>query len=79
MELNQAVVSHVRDILLKEPIAKRVYSRIRHTPAFARKVDMLDDMGDKARQYFVINPQVRSPANARVIHQGRLRQSRFIR
>ncbi|HMY38459.1 MAG TPA: type VI secretion system membrane subunit TssM [Marinagarivorans sp.] len=68
VELNQAVVNHVRDILLKEPIAKRVYSRIRHTPAFARKVDMLDEMGDKARQYFVINPQVREALQMPVLY-----------
>ncbi|MEY4590521.1 MAG: hypothetical protein RL497_2597 [Pseudomonadota bacterium] len=68
VELNQAVVSHVRDVLLKEPIAKRVYSRIRHTPAFARKVDMLEELGDKARQYFVINPQVREALQMPVLY-----------
>jgi type VI secretion system protein ImpL len=59
VELNPAVVAHVKDILLREPIAKRVYSRIRHTPLYAREVDMLESLGDKARQYFVITPAVR--------------------
>lgn len=68
IELNAGVVNHVRDILLREPIAKRVYSRIRHTPAFARKVDMLDELGDKARQYFVINPQVREALQMQVLY-----------
>jgi type VI secretion system protein ImpL len=68
VELNHALVNNVREIILKEPIAKQIYSRIRYTPSYARKVDMLDEMGDKARQYFVINPQLLEASQIPVLY-----------
>lgn len=55
--LNANLISATRSLLLRVPVHQRVYSRIKTNPQFTRKIDMLNQFGEPAREAFrVTNP-----------------------
>ncbi len=51
-KLNETVVAKTRALLLREPVAHRVYSRVRTNPAYTRKIDLMAQFGDTVRNVF---------------------------
>ena len=47
--LNRSLVSNTRSLILREPVAQRVYSRVRSNPLYSRKVDLLSLFGSAVR------------------------------
>ncbi len=57
-ELNSRLVKQTRSILLRVPVHKRIYSRIRTKPEFNQKIDVLNMFGEGVREVFKITPAV---------------------
>ena len=57
-ELNARLVKDTRALILREPVAQRVYSRVRTNPLYNRKVDLLAAMGAAVRKSYKINSDV---------------------
>ncbi|RDH83836.1 MAG: type VI secretion system membrane subunit TssM [endosymbiont of Galathealinum brachiosum] len=57
-QLNARVVSQTRNTLLRVPVHKRIYSRIRTKPEFNQKIDVLNMFGEAVRDAYTISPAV---------------------
>lgn len=57
--LDRTLVADTRALLLSEPVAERVYSRVRTLPAHNRLVDLLSQFGEGARTAFKIDADSR--------------------
>ena len=57
-ELNAALVKDTRALLLREPVAQRVYSRVRTNPLYNREVDLLSLFGSSTRSIYQIDSNV---------------------
>lgn len=55
-ELNKQIVASTRQRLLRMPIEQRIYQRIKATPDYANKVNMLNEMGSAVRDTFIVTP-----------------------
>ena len=51
-KLNDVLVRDTRELLLREPVAHRVYSRVRTNPEYNRKIDLLAQFGENVRNVF---------------------------
>ncbi len=58
VRLNSNIIQTTRATLLRVPVSRRIYSRIRNNPEYSRKVNILDEYGETVRNAFVINPAV---------------------
>jgi len=58
--LNETVVSQTRSILLRIPIAQRVYSQIKSSSEYSKPVDMLNFLGESVRTTFRMDERTRS-------------------
>ena len=59
-KLNSRLVKQTRATLLRVPVHKRIYSRIRTRPEYNQKIDVLNMFGEAVRDTFVINSTVQS-------------------
>ena len=59
-DLNKPLVEQTRSILLRIPIAQRVYSRIKASSQYGKSVDMLNFYGDAVRTNYRIDERVRT-------------------
>jgi len=57
-KLNSRIVSQTRNTLLRVPVHKRIYSRIRTKPELNQKIDVLNMFGEAVREAFIISPLV---------------------
>lgn len=57
-ELNSRLVKQTRSTLLRVPVHKRIYSRIRTKPEFNQKIDVLNMFGEAVRDSYTITPAV---------------------
>jgi len=55
-QLNSRTVQQTRNTLLRVPVHKRIYSRIRTKPDFNQKIDVLNMFGEAVRDSFAITP-----------------------
>ena len=55
-QLNTRLVQQTRSLLLRVPVHKRIYSRIKTKPEFYQKVDVLNLFGETVREAFNITP-----------------------
>jgi len=55
IKLNKTLISQTRSLLLRVPVSKRVYSRIRTNPEYTREVDLLNQFGLSVRSAFKVN------------------------
>ena len=53
--LNPRLVKQTRTLLLRVPVHKRIYSRIRTNPEFNQKIDVLNLFGETVREAFEID------------------------
>jgi type VI secretion system protein ImpL len=58
VEINQNLVKQTRDVLLRVPVAQRIYSRIRTNSRYLQPVDMLNEFGESVRTAFKINDEI---------------------
>lgn len=56
--LNTALVKDTRALLLHEPVAQRVYSRVRTNPLYNREVDLTSLFGTSMRNVYQVNSNV---------------------
>jgi len=56
--LNARLVKDTRELILREPVAQRVYSRVRSNPVYNRKVDLLAAFGAPVRTSYKIDSNV---------------------
>ncbi|MBI3560585.1 MAG: type VI secretion system membrane subunit TssM [Gammaproteobacteria bacterium] len=56
--LNQDLVRSVRLDLLRVPVPQRIYSSIRSDSKFTQNVNLMEDIGDSAKNIYVFNDQV---------------------
>ena len=59
-ELNKRIVRNTRDLLMRVPVAGRVYARIKTNPSYMREIDLLSVFGEQTRTTYKINDNVRS-------------------
>jgi len=57
-KLNNRIVNQSRNILLRVPVHKRIYSRIRTKPVFNQKIDVLNMFGEAVRDAYMVNPSI---------------------
>ncbi len=57
-ELNAQLVKDTRALILREPVAQRVYSRVRTNPLYTRTVDLLAAFGATVRNAFKIDSEI---------------------
>jgi len=57
-QLNARMISQTRNTLLRVPVHKRIYSRIRTKPEFNQKIDVLNMFGEAVRDSYTINPSI---------------------
>ncbi len=55
VKLNNNLVLQTRSLLLRVPVAKRVYSRIRTNPIYNQKVDLLNQFGMSVRTAYKVD------------------------
>ncbi|MCP5079727.1 MAG: type VI secretion system membrane subunit TssM [Psychromonas sp.] len=67
-ELNKQVLASTRQRLLRMPIEQRIYQRIKSQPEFARKVNMLDEMGGAVRDTYIITPAMQHAVTIPVLY-----------
>ncbi len=58
-KLNKNLIAQTRSLLLRVPVSKRVYSRIRTNPEYTQKVDLLNQFGISVRAAYKINNQTK--------------------
>ncbi len=58
VQLNQRIISQTRSTLLRVPVHKRIYSRVRTKPEFNQKIDVLNMFGEGVRDVYEITPSV---------------------
>jgi type VI secretion system protein ImpL len=66
-ELNEPLVAQTRAVLLRIPIAQRVYSRIKASSQYNKPVDMLNFYGDAVRTNYKIDERVRTAMHIPVL------------
>lgn len=52
--LNTSLVAQTRSLLLSIPVAQRIYRRIKSDPQFNQPINLLDQLGDSARNVFAL-------------------------
>jgi len=57
-ELEQQVLISTRQRLLRMPIEQRIYQRIKSSPDYSQKVNMLNEMGGAVRDTFIASPAI---------------------
>ncbi len=57
-QLNDQIVKQTRNLLLRVPVHKRIYSRIRTNPEYTQKIDLLNLFGESVRETFVMTDGV---------------------
>ncbi len=55
-QLNSRIVKQTRNTLMRVPVHKRIYSRIRTKPEFNQRIDVLNMFGEAVRDAYVITP-----------------------
>lgn len=72
VEINQNLVRQTRDVLLRVPVAQRIYSRIRTNPHYLQPVDMLNEFGESVRMAFKMNDSVSKTLSVPLLftHEG---------
>ncbi|WP_075188036.1 type VI secretion system membrane subunit TssM [Teredinibacter haidensis] len=58
VELNKRLVSQTRSLLLRVPVSKRIYSRIKTSPDYVQPVDMLNHFGESVRAAYKVNAKI---------------------
>ena len=61
--LNDQIVKQTRDLLLRVPVHKRIYSRIRTNPQYIQKINLLNLFGESVRDVFNITAEVQGALN----------------
>lgn len=56
--LDRRVLTSTRDLLLRVPVSKRIYERIRTNPQYTQPVNLLNEFGESVRNSFVLNSKV---------------------
>ena len=56
--LNSGLVSVIRSELLRVPLARRIYNRLRTNPEYSEKVDLVNNFGESVRETYTINTNV---------------------
>lgn len=57
IDLNPRIVRQTRQLLLQEPVSKRVYARVKSNPIYMQQVDMLNLLGEAARAAFILDAE----------------------
>jgi type VI secretion system protein ImpL len=57
-QLDTRLIQQTRNLLLRDPVEKRIYSRIRTSPEFSQKINVLNLFGGAVRDAYVINPEI---------------------
>ncbi|MFT6986122.1 MAG: type VI secretion system protein ImpL [Psychromonas sp.] len=57
-QLNKQVLRSTRQHLMRMPASQRIYQRIRVQPKYARKVNILNEMGGAVRDTYIITPAI---------------------
>ncbi|VAW91010.1 IcmF-related protein [hydrothermal vent metagenome] len=57
VKLNNSLVAQTRSLLLRVPVSKRVYSRIRTNPDYSQTVDLLNQFGMSVRAAYKVDNQ----------------------
>jgi len=57
IKLNNTLIAQTRALLLRVPVSKRVYSRIKTKPEYTQKVDLLNQFGMSVRSTYKVNNQ----------------------
>jgi len=52
--LNNTLISQTRSLLLRIPVSKRIYSRIKAKPEYAGNIDLLNQIGESVRSAYKI-------------------------
>ena len=55
VELNDNLVGQVRSVLLRVPVAQRIYGRVRTNPELIHNIDMLNQFGESVRAAYKID------------------------
>ena len=62
-KLNAQIVKQTRSLLLRVPVHKRIYSRIRTNPEYIQKIDLLNLFGESVRESFVMTDSIQASLN----------------
>jgi type VI secretion system protein ImpL len=57
-ELDKHVLASTRNLLLRVPVSKRIYERIRTNPQYTQRIDLLNAFGESVRDTYLVNPKV---------------------
>ncbi|VAW58770.1 IcmF-related protein [hydrothermal vent metagenome] len=57
-QLNTQLVRQTRALLLRVPVQKRIYSRIKTNPEYYQKIDILNLFGESVRESYTVTPSV---------------------
>lgn len=57
-ELNKRLVSSTRSLLLRVPVAQRIYSRVKSNSKYQQKINLLNEYGESVRNTFKNNPKI---------------------
>jgi len=58
-QLNTQLVAQTRTLLLRVPVHKRIYSRIKTNPEYYQKIDVLNLFGETVRETYAVTPGVK--------------------
>lgn len=56
--LDKRVLASTRTLLLRVPVSKRIYERIRTNPKYTQRVDLLNEFGESVRDTYNSSPKV---------------------
>lgn len=57
-QLNARLLKQTRNLLLRVPVHKRIYSRIRTKPEYNQKIDMINLFGETVRETYNMTPAI---------------------
>ncbi len=66
-KLNKQLVSSTRSLLLRVPLSKRIYERIRTNPVYIQKIDLLNEFGESVRDTYITTPDVQTDLSIPVL------------
>lgn len=55
IKLNKSLIAQTRSLLLRVPVSRRIYSRIKSHPQYAGKVDLLNQFGMSVRSSYTLS------------------------
>lgn len=56
--LDKRILASTRTTLLRVPVSQRIYERIRTSPEYTQKVDLLNEFGESVRESYVTTPRI---------------------